>query len=93
MYGFLNIERRMVRAKILAPSKEGKLSMTTLYKSDLSSISERELSQELNISLSKLRKDRERGKHYSYFREGRAIRYRIVDVLNELKAKTTKAAA
>ena len=64
---------------------------TENLKGSLSSISERELSQELNISLSKLRKDRERGKHYTYFREGRAIRYRIIDVLNEIKAKTIKA--
>ena len=64
---------------------------TENLKGSLSSISERELSQELNISLSKLRKDREKGIGYTYFREGRAIRYRIIDVLNEIKAKTIKA--
>ena len=83
----------MARTMNRVPKTKVKLSMTTLLKSELSSISEKELSRELNISLSKLRKDRERGKHYAFFREGRAIRYRIIDVLDELKAKTTRAAA
>ena len=59
---------------------------TEKLKGSLSSISESELSQELNISLSKLRKDREKGIGYTDCREGRATRDRSIDVLHEIKA-------
>ena len=58
---------------------------------NITSLTEKELAREINVSLSKLRQDRYKGKGFPWVRLGdKAIRYRLTDVLEYLKEQNSK---
>ena len=51
----------------------------------ITSYTEKELARELNISLSKLRQDRQKGIGFPFVRISKSIRYPLTGVLEHLK--------